>query len=68
MNVEQLRAKIADLPGHMPVIQASDPEGNGFSPLDEVERGLYCEADGEMVHPDDAFPGLVEAICLWPGY
>jgi hypothetical protein len=84
MTLDELRAELADLdlPGDTIVVMSKDGEGNGYSPLAEVETAMYeadstysgdrylsdedREATGE---PDDynAAPGdAVPAVFLWP--
>lgn len=44
MDLAELRRQIAaldHLPDNTPVVLAKDAEGNGFSPLDEAETGMY---------------------------
>jgi hypothetical protein len=72
VTVDELRESIADLPGDLIVVMSKDAEGNGFSPLAEVEPATRYAADseysGECPHPDDwdDHPEAVEAVCLWP--
>lgn len=76
MTVAQLREALKDLPDYMPVVMSKDAEGNGYSPLDEVDPNRYYEAystwSGELVSPDedDDEPrdteGLPLVVCLWP--
>ncbi|QRY51794.1 hypothetical protein [Mycolicibacterium septicum] len=48
------------------VVQSRDAEGNGFSPLADIEVGKYQAEttwSGEMIPRDcDGSP----AVCLWP--
>lgn len=41
MTVTELRAVLADLPDDMPVVMASDAEGNSFSPLEDADQAMY---------------------------
>lgn len=85
MTLAELRTAIAaldHLPGDTIVILAEDSEGNGFSPLDEVDQSMYradTEWSGERYMtdaarqaqdvPDDyrkAPDDAVLAVCLWP--
>lgn len=85
MTLDELRAQLAEL-GHLPgdtiVILAKDAEGNGFSPLTEVEEAMYAADStysGERYmteeqrlaedDPDDwssAPEEAVRAVFLWP--
>lgn len=73
MTVAQLRETLAGLPDDMPVVMAKDEEGNGYSPLDEVDphRHYYAEStwSGEIRHPDDIEdddqPDHI-VVVLWP--
>lgn len=65
-----LRAATSHLPDNILVVQARDPEGNGFAPVFEIEVGKYLNDnyDSGMIHPDDVseYDDLVDAVCLWP--
>lgn len=85
MTLAELRRKLAEL-DHLPddtiVILSKDAEGNGFSPLYEVDSSMYqaqTEWSGErymteaarqsQADPDDytkAPSDAVLALCLWP--
>ncbi|MFF8617048.1 hypothetical protein [Streptomyces sp. NPDC015350] len=85
MTLAELRRELAKL-DHLPedtiVVLSNDAEGNGFSPLYEVDASMYraqTEWSGEhymteaarqaQVNPDDytkAPANVVPAICLWP--
>lgn len=65
MTVGELRKSLESLADNLPVILASDSEGNHFRPLfDVVESAL--DANGEALHPDDAEDGDEPAVVLWP--
>lgn len=67
MNVALLRAALASLPDDMPVILASDEEGNGFHKLSDAEESAYREGwSVEVVHPDDEQGDELRALVLWP--
>lgn len=85
MTLDDLRAELAKLdhlPGDTPVILAKDAEGNGHSPLVEVEHAMYyaettwsgerymTDADRQAQDtPDDysqAPDNAVNAVFLWP--
>lgn len=85
MTLAELRAAIAaldHLPGDTLVILAEDSEGNGFSPIDEVDQSMYradTEWSGERYMTDAARQAqnvpaayrkapddAVLAVCLWP--
>jgi hypothetical protein len=42
ITVAQLREHLSELPDDMPVILQRDAEGNGYSPLSQVERAVYA--------------------------
>jgi len=82
MTVKELIEELKELDGDRIVIMSKDGEGNGFSPLADVECSAYI-ADttwsGE-VHIEELTPGLIEkgyteddvredgkkAVVLWP--
>lgn len=85
MTLDELRATLAELdhlPGDTPVIMSKDAEGNGFSPLVEVDPGMYlAETTYSGEHymteeqrqatddPDEygkAPEESVRAVFLWP--
>jgi hypothetical protein len=85
MTLDELRAQLAKLdhlPGDTIVVLAEDAEGNGFSPLAEVEEAMYLAEStysGERYmteelrlaqeHPDDwseCPDDAVRAVFLWP--
>lgn len=65
-TVKQLRAALTDVDDDFIVILSKDAEGNGFSPLDEVEGPMTYEPDstwsGEIIenHDND------NCVVLWP--
>lgn len=85
MDLATLRAQLAELdhlPGETIVVLAKDGEGNGYSPLAEVEDAMY-DADSTysgdrymtdaeytaLDDPDDysqAPESVVPAVFLWP--
>ena len=85
MDLATLRTQLAELdhlPGDTIVVMAKDGEGNGFSPLAEVEDAMY-DADSTysgdrymtdaeytaLDDPDDysqAPESAVPAVFLWP--
>lgn len=71
MKVKDLIKKLQKLDQNSEVVMSRDSEGNGFSPLEDVEAGVYvpvktwcgefCSGPKERrVHIN---PG---AVCLWP--
>jgi hypothetical protein len=85
VTLDELRtaiAKLDHLPGDTPVVMSKDAEGNGFSPLVEVDPGMYLAEttySGEHYmteeqrqaepNPDEyseAPDGAVPAVFLWP--
>lgn len=70
MTVGQLRARLAGYHDDLPIVMSKDAEGNGYSPLEDVEATLYVahttwsgECYPDWYAPDNA----VDAVCLWPG-
>lgn len=84
MTLDELRAALdaLNLPGDTIVVMAKDREGNGLSPADAVEAGMYFAEttwSGERYlteeqrlaepDPDDYYPApddAVPAVFLWP--
>ena len=85
MDLAELRRQIAaldHLPDNTPVVLAKDAEGNGFSPLDEAETGMYLAqttwygehylteeqrlAKDDPGDYDEAPSDAVPAVFLWP--
>lgn len=85
MDLTTLRAQLAELdhlPGETIVVLAKDGEGNGYSPLAEVEDAMYLAestwsgehyltaeqvaADPECGEDDEAPDDAVPAVFLWP--
>jgi hypothetical protein len=85
MTLDELRAELAKLdhlPGNTIVVMSEDAEGNGFSPLAEVETAMYLaestfagerhptdeqvDADPGYDDEDRAPEGSVPAVFLWP--
>lgn len=85
MTLTELRTALAELdhlPGDTLVVLATDSEGNGYSPLEEVDLSLYraqteysgdhylTEAERQAQEdPDDydkAPDEAVPAVFLWP--
>lgn len=85
MDLASLRAQLAeldDLPGDTIVILSKDSEGNRFSPLADLDTGLYdaettwmgdrymTDEDREATGQPDEYPkapeSAVPAVFLWP--
>lgn len=85
MDLTTLRAEIArlnHLPGETLVVMAKDGEGNGFSPLADLDEAMYeadstysgdrylsdedREATGEPDEYGEAPESAVPAVFLWP--
>lgn len=82
MTVDELRKRLTDLPGDLPVVLSKDGEGNGFSPLADAEQAMYDAestwagerydleevrlAQPHPEHYDPAPEGSVRALFLWP--
>lgn len=68
MTVAELRAVLATMEGRRVVVLSRDPEGNGFSRLDECVPADWDPNVREVLdediefHPDHAQPCVV----LWP--
>lgn len=69
MNVRQLIKMLSGYDGDMPVVVASDAEGNGTPMLSDVGHSAMTD-DGELVHPDDVADHeddeLTQVVVLWP--
>lgn len=85
MTLDDLRAELAKLdhlPGDTIVVMAEDGEGNGFSPLADIDTAMYdpdttWSGDRYMTDEDRAATGqpdeyseapesAVPAVFLWP--
>ncbi len=71
MKVSELIEMLEAFDSDALVVQSKDSEGNGFSPVTEVEDGHYTPFNkwsGEVHHPDDApdYPDAEACVCLWP--
>jgi hypothetical protein len=81
MNVRELRAQLHSLPDEMEILVVSDPEGNGFHPLEEVGGGFIRKEDAGyrvdyLADSDDVFEGgdtdeyddnvYLERVIFWP--
>jgi hypothetical protein len=74
MTLEQLHKKLgalltAGVPPKTTVLLARDPEGNGFSPANDIEQGNWSPRRDEYTgHPDDLRDQKLKknAICIWP--
>lgn len=83
MTLAELRAQLAalNLPDDTPVILARDIEGNGYSPLHEIDGDLLYDAESpysgqiyatpemraaEPDQWDEAPASAVPAVFLWP--
>lgn len=55
MNVGELLDYLATQPRDRPVILSKDADGNGYSPLDDADEGMYEATStwsGEVYYPD----------------
>jgi hypothetical protein len=68
MNVAKLMKILADKDPEAEVILSSDPEGNDFRRLEDVETRKYKEcADGiDIWPPDEVRVDGSAAVVLWP--
>lgn len=77
MNVGELKEHLKEFDDSTPVLVASDPEGNGFRPLVDIEEAMI-EPNGdkhgyvEDVYAvpdedgDEEYEGYEERVVLWP--
>jgi hypothetical protein len=71
MTVQDLIDHLSLLPADLPVILASDEEGNSFHPLTEIGR-YYADNYPDFVYSDEDFEGeeipdyLSPVLVLWP--
>lgn len=69
MKVGQLVAFLKDVDPHREVFLSKDGEGNAFHPLADVDIDAAYRGDGsdiDVKHPDDAEPGDLRGVVLWP--
>lgn len=75
MKVSTLIEQLSRLEPDALVVMAQDSEGNGFSPLDEIDSSLYIALDRssgflydpeEEVEDDYEIEDSVPAVVLWP--
>lgn len=76
MTVKQLRELLTSYPEDVMIVLSRDAEGNLFSPLEEVNAGIYTDQTGyygdfRIVQTLGQFnishsPQENEAICFWP--
>jgi hypothetical protein len=68
VKVKELIKQLQGLDGDLPVILASDEEGNNFHHLDGAELSAYSEFGGEVdvIHPSVAEGDEPLAVVLWP--
>jgi len=81
MNVHQLRKILNGVPGHLEVILSRDPEGNGFSPLDDVHTEncgydrenmdlVFLELTDDLIEQgydhSDVQRSATPCVALWP--
>lgn len=64
MTIAELIETLKHLDNDRIVIMSRDPEGNGYSPLEDVDTGAY--KDGE-VESEEGLEGE-RAVILWPKY
>jgi hypothetical protein len=68
VKVRELIERLQGLDGDLPVILASDEEGNDLQHLAAVELYAYSEyrREIELVHPSDIEGDEPLAVTLWP--
>lgn len=70
MNIIELIVELEKLPPTLTVVMSKDGEGNGFSPLGEVEgESVYYKPDntwsGEITN-DNRTHNSLACVVLWP--
>lgn len=68
MNMGEFRELTKNCPDDLPIIMSSDPEGNGFWPLGNVDIGVFFDSDGYMIEKPDEGKNQPKVICFWAGY
>lgn len=66
MTVKQLIEYLQQRDPTATVLVSRDEEGNGVSPLVEVDGGGVWDGDEYAGHPDDIGRRKKNAVCLWP--
>jgi len=78
MNVGEFKKRLEGISDDTAIILSRDEEGNGFGPLDSVEKMVYIPDWGEVRYPpeatengcdpEDCYDGDdgVKALVLWP--
>ena len=71
MKVRELIEMLEKLDDDVMVVMSRDSEGNGFSPIADVDASHYTAFNthsGECLHPDDVadYPDAEPCVCLWP--
>jgi hypothetical protein len=66
MTVARLRAELAKFPADMPVVTATDEEGNGFCNLLQVEPYLEGEFDEATGTVREVAGEVSQAVVIWP--
>lgn len=72
MKVKDLIKKLQKLDPNSSVVMSRDSEGNGFSPLEDVEVGVYFQDEtwcGEFHGVPKQKRGvhvIPSAVCFWP--
>lgn len=64
MTVGKLIKLLKGLPQDAVVVQARDPEGNGFESTHDVQFCRFDPKEREVYQEDD--DRGVDAVCLWP--
>lgn len=76
-TVQELIDELSGLPRNAFIVMASDPEGNYYRKVDEVEGGYLAEDPGlnpvDLVLPEEVDiydeemnKGLTETVVIWP--
>lgn len=77
MTIKELIEKLKDLPQDLPVIMSKDSEGNGYSPILDLDclwyipfskwsGDVYNSEDLEELKLDGMGKGAKKVVCFWP--
>jgi hypothetical protein len=69
VKVKELIERLHQFDGDLPVILASDEEGNNFDDLYSVEMSAHVKHPWggiDVIHPDDIVGDEPLAVVLWP--
>lgn len=73
MKTKDVIARLEDFPRDMEVFVSEDPEGNSFSPLEDIDESYFDIDNREAYHPDDVESeyedtpdNLDKVLIIWP--